>query len=107
MNQYTNTILHIPEFQVTEEATVTKVETAEGKQVTETIHGKVTSERPGCCPHCRNALHIHQHLQVQLHHLTIGNRKILLDVGFEQYLCIGCKKTVSQEIVESSSIWNV
>jgi len=98
MNQYTNTILHIPEFQVTEEATVTKVETAEGIQVTETIHGKVTSERRGCCPHCGDVLHIHQHLHVQLHHLTIGNRKILLDVGFEQYLCIGCKKTVSQEI---------
>ncbi|WP_320127720.1 ISL3 family transposase [uncultured Sphaerochaeta sp.] len=43
-------------------------------------------------------MHVNQHLDILLHHLSLGNRKIILEVGYEQYLCTGCHRTCCQPI---------
>lgn len=99
MTQYTNTFLHVPQFETTNSVTKTKSQTREGLTViNEIIQGRVTTAMPDHCPFCSGKLHVNQHLRVLLHHLSVGIQKITLDVGYEQYLCTQCHKTTCQKI---------
>ena len=98
MDQYSNTILHLPDYQVTSEATIEERQTEQGTVMVQTIHGMVTTSIPDSCQHCGGRLHANQHLRVTLQHLVIGDCKIVLDVGYQQQLCTECHKTTSQNI---------
>ena len=98
MNQYSGTTLEIPDFKITKPATRTSF--ARGKDILfiETIHGKVTTQVPECCPYCQQKLQFNQYLYIHLHHLTIGGFKVKLRVQYEQHVCSTCARTVTQEI---------
>ena len=98
MDQYSNTILHLPDYQVTSEATIEERQTEQGTVMVQTIHGMVTTKIPDSCQHCGGRLHANQHLRVTLQHLVIGDWKIVLDVGYQQLLCTECHKTTRQDI---------
>ena len=98
MDQYSNSILQLPDFQVTTSATVQQRQTSRGEILVETLHGRMTTAIPEHCPYCGGRLHANQQLRIRLHHLTVGNHKIVVDVGYEQLLCTRCHRTVRQPI---------
>ncbi len=59
MDQYSNTILHLPDYQVTSEATIEERQTEQGPVMVQTIHGMVTTSIPDSCQHCGGVLQQH------------------------------------------------
>jgi transposase len=98
MDQYSGTTLEIPYFKVTKPVTRTSFTRGKDLLFIETIHGKVTTKVPKCCPHCQHKLLFNQYLYINLHHLTIGMFKMKLHVMYEQHICSMCARTVTQEI---------
>lgn len=98
MDQYTNSILQLPEFETTRAITYAEKQIGGHRVIIETLHGRITGAVPDSCPHCGGRLHANQQLHVQLHHLTLGDRKIVVDVGYEQLLCTRCRRTARQAI---------
>ncbi len=98
MDQYSNTILEIPYFEVTRDVTRTAIRRGKDLIMVETIHGKVTTPLPEVCPFCGKPIHFNQYLQVYLKHLTVLHTHIRLEVTYKQGLCHRCHRTVTQEI---------
>lgn len=98
MDQYSGTTLEIPYFEVTRESTIVSKGIGKDLNFIETIHGKVTTTIQANCPKCGCVLVFNQYLYIQLHHLTLFNTRIVLDVQYKQYLCEHCHKTATQEI---------
>ena len=60
--------------------------------------GKSPPSHQDAAPYCGHPIDFHQYLQVTLHHLTIGDRRINLEVTYQQYLCADCHRVSRQDI---------
>ena len=85
MDQYSNTILHLPDYQATSEATIEERQTEQGPVMVQTIHGMVTTSIPDSCQHCGGRVQQHDQDGAQAG-LRIQGHPILFsqDLGQEQ-----------------------
>ena len=77
MDQYTNSILQLPEFETTRAITYAEKQIGGHRVIIETLHGRITGAVPDSCPHCGGRLHANQ----QLLWKPISEPPIALQVG--------------------------
>jgi len=88
MTDYTNTSLELPDFETTKLANKRTEKRLDGTPyMVETMYGRITTEKPRECAHCKkeHSIEINQHLFATLKHLYLGHVLLCIHVEYVQY----------------------